>query len=336
MSSGFHGENGLDPASSLHIFKLHVLPILLYGLEVMIPTGKLLKNLEMFQKKLLKQILSIPPNSADMAVYILSGVLPIQAQLDKRVLTMFNNVCLQSDSAVEKKLAIRQLTVKNDASHSWFIQVKHILWKYELGDPLTHLADPLSSTKWKKNVHTAVDNYWKADILDMCQYYKTISNMNTSLFKPGKPHPILCVPVKSARDAARYPVQLKLITGTYVLQSNRSAFNKSEVDPTCKLCEQSDETLEHFILQCPELSGRRDPILNDINCELVSLGQPVLEAMLPCDRIKLLIDPTHIVTWNNLKFKDVKKLEDLEFQCKRLLYFLHNDRYSILKKWSMK
>ena len=44
MSSGMHGENGLDPETSLHINQIYVLPVLLYGMEVVFPVPNLLKT----------------------------------------------------------------------------------------------------------------------------------------------------------------------------------------------------------------------------------------------------------------------------------------------------
>ena len=40
----------------------------------------------------------------------------------------------------------------------------------------------------------------------------------------------------SVRDVRRTYIKVKMLTGTYVLQSNRSKFNKSEVSPICPLC----------------------------------------------------------------------------------------------------
>ena len=70
MGTGLHGENGLDPETSISLLQTYVLPVLFYGLEVVIPTGKSLNELETQYKKLLKQILSIPTTTADPAVYI--------------------------------------------------------------------------------------------------------------------------------------------------------------------------------------------------------------------------------------------------------------------------
>jgi hypothetical protein len=65
----------------------YVLPILYYGLEILLPTGKILEQLNIHYKKVLKQILSLYINVADPTIYILSGLLPIEAEIHIKVLT---------------------------------------------------------------------------------------------------------------------------------------------------------------------------------------------------------------------------------------------------------
>ncbi|VDI59380.1 Hypothetical predicted protein [Mytilus galloprovincialis] len=124
MSAGMHGENGLDPSTAIQLFKTFVQPILTYGLEVILPTSKNLLKLETFQKKILKQILSVPITAPDPSVYIMSGILPIEAQIDQKSLNLFNNICNQNENHLEKKIARRQLIAKNQESNSWFIAIK--------------------------------------------------------------------------------------------------------------------------------------------------------------------------------------------------------------------
>ena len=42
--------------SAVHIFRIYVLPVLLYGLEVSIPRGKNLETLEVFLRNCIKQL----------------------------------------------------------------------------------------------------------------------------------------------------------------------------------------------------------------------------------------------------------------------------------------
>jgi hypothetical protein len=51
-----HGRTGVDPETAITIFRTYVLPVLTYGLEDLLPTGKALDILNQYHKKLLKQI----------------------------------------------------------------------------------------------------------------------------------------------------------------------------------------------------------------------------------------------------------------------------------------
>ena len=42
-----------------------------------------------------------------------------------------------------------------------------------------------------------------------------------------------------------------MLTGTYMLQTLKSKFNQSEVDPTCPICRLETETITNVITSCP-------------------------------------------------------------------------------------
>lgn len=117
FAKGFHGYNGLDIDTMVHLYNIYITPVLL-------PSGNQLNQLEMFQKRLLKHILLLPANVADVTIYILTGILPTEAHIHARALSFFNNFCHQSENSTEKVLARRQLALKSDSSSSWFIEVK--------------------------------------------------------------------------------------------------------------------------------------------------------------------------------------------------------------------
>ncbi|MEW8548126.1 MAG: reverse transcriptase family protein, partial [Candidatus Thiodiazotropha sp.] len=99
MASGLHGRNGLDPETSIQLYQTYVIPVLLYGLEILLPNVKCTDMLEKMNKKFLKQILSLSTTTADPAVYILSGTIPVEGLIHKRALSFFGNICrLQWDS----------------------------------------------------------------------------------------------------------------------------------------------------------------------------------------------------------------------------------------------
>ena len=151
MSAGLHGNNGLDPATCVHLIKIYVLPVLTYGLEIILPKRKYVDKLKSFLKRLLKQVLSLPTQTADPVPYILSGLLPIEAQIHIKALNFFNNICLLAENTVEKRLARRQSDIKSSKSASWFIEIKKLLLSYDLPDIETLLECPVSRLAWKKN-----------------------------------------------------------------------------------------------------------------------------------------------------------------------------------------
>ena len=152
MGAGLHGENGLDPETSISLLNTYVFPVLLYGLEVIIPTGKAMDYLEKQYKRLIKQILSVPITVADPAIYLLSGALPVEAVIHKRILSLFGNITRLPSQSIEDRLAKRQLEIKTFRSHSWFIAVKKILIKYDLPFPETLIDDPPYEIQMEKSM----------------------------------------------------------------------------------------------------------------------------------------------------------------------------------------
>ncbi len=109
MTAGVHGENGLDPATSIHLLKTFVNPVLLYGLEILLPDAVNVLLLERFFRKILKQILSLSTSTPDPIPYILSGLIPIEGMIHIKTLTFFNSVCLQENCNVEKQVLIKNM-----------------------------------------------------------------------------------------------------------------------------------------------------------------------------------------------------------------------------------
>ena len=71
----------------------------------------------------------------------------------------------------------------------------------------------------------------------------------------------------SARDTDRIPIKLKLVSGSYIFQSNRLKFNQSQIDDTC-LHTEEDEDLEHFFLRCQLLETTRQITIYAIDNEV--------------------------------------------------------------------
>jgi hypothetical protein len=143
----------------------------------------------------------------------------------------------------------------------------------------------ICSTKnaWKKMVNKAVDEYWIEPIKKMSTYFKSLGYLNASNYSNGKAHAALASVQTSARDNARLPVKLRLLTGTYYLQSNKAAFNQNRIDPTCLVCHMEPETLEHFLLDCKVLAETREPYISELNVLIKERHACVKLTQLPRD-----------------------------------------------------
>ena len=50
MRVGLHGENGIDPETTISLLRTYVLPILYCGLEILLPTAQQTRNVSVTLK----------------------------------------------------------------------------------------------------------------------------------------------------------------------------------------------------------------------------------------------------------------------------------------------
>ncbi|KAH3786503.1 hypothetical protein DPMN_164610 [Dreissena polymorpha] len=206
---------------------MFVSPILMYGLEIVLPNRGILYKLEMAQKRFIKQLFMLHINTPYVAIYLLSGLLPIGAMIHKSAIVTFNSVCLQKDDAVERRLALRKVSVKSAKSACWFKEVHKLFGKYDLRNPEEKLETPVEKPILKKKVKTAIYRHWQDLILTKALNTSKLRHLNLQHVAIGRPNPLLQIPARSSWDANRALVKLNLMTGTYDLQSTRARFNKT-------------------------------------------------------------------------------------------------------------
>ena len=120
--------------------------------------------------------------------------------------------------------------------YSWFIAVKEIFIKYNLPDPYDLLKDPPTKFHWRRIVNKHVNSHWESSIKENAVLYSSLRILNVSGFACGKRHPLLRT-LGNIREVPHTSTKLKLVTGTYILQTNRATFKQNCVDPVCLLSE---------------------------------------------------------------------------------------------------
>ena len=332
MGAGLHGKNGLGPVISINIFEVYITPRCLYGLEALQLTTTQLKEIDSFQRNVLRQLQSLPerPTPANIAIYALSGKIPYTAIIEKRMLTLFGNIARQKHS-IEYKLAIRQLVLRDFSSKSWFCQIRHILTKYELPSAFDILEDSPPQIEWKRRTNQKINEYWEKHWQKEHQKKSSLKYLNIAACKVGKVHQVWSTLSQNVRDVRRATIKVKLLTGTYTLQANRAVFNQHEIESTCPLCQNAPETREHFLAVCPTLSSIRDAHFSRITTFLFNSNTDRENNWKnePGWLTQLILDCTHPSVKAHLGLTP-NELSGLEGKTRDLCFALHAARSSVV------
>ncbi|VDI51816.1 Hypothetical predicted protein [Mytilus galloprovincialis] len=174
MGAGLHGLNGVNPHVSAHLIQIYVIPRLLYGLDVINISRNDMEKLEVYHRKLIKQIQHLPIRTANSASLLLLGRIPIIGEIHKKILKTFGNI-IRNDESVEKDIAIRQLAMKSISSGSWFPKVAEIADQYNLPSPHDLIDNPPIKETWNKLVNQTISSHF---ILTLQQESENKSTLN--------------------------------------------------------------------------------------------------------------------------------------------------------------
>ena len=92
MGTGFQCLNGVNPEVSFSIWQTYVRPGLLYGLISINLSICDIQNMDLYQRKVIRQLLPLPERAATSVIYVLSGQLPVEAEIHKRRLSLYGNI----------------------------------------------------------------------------------------------------------------------------------------------------------------------------------------------------------------------------------------------------
>jgi hypothetical protein len=173
MGAGLYGMNRINPMISIHMIKCFVLPRLLYGLDVIRLTKTDIINLSTYFVQLPKQIQHLPVRTSTAAVLILAGQIQIEAELLK--LSLLRNIA-------ENK---GKLAIKPEDSDSWFIQIVKVTEMYNLPSPRDILHPVPNKAIWKRTVYTAINEYWRDQLVKNATTKSTLKLFNFEEFEIG-------------------------------------------------------------------------------------------------------------------------------------------------------
>jgi hypothetical protein len=331
MGAGLHGVNGLNPIVSYQLWKIYILPRVIYGLEtIQIPSNQL-EEIVKYERKFLKQIQNLPGNTANPVPYLLLGAIPVDKHIHMRRLGLLGDILRAKDSA-QLQLAHRQLATKTLSADSWFQESARLLLNYGLPSIHTLMKDPSGKETWKRLVKQAVEGHFTQSLKEDSKVMKNMKYINTKNYRPGSPHPLWGTVLQNTRDVRRAAVKAKVVSGTYLLQANRAWFNQHQTS-TCPLCSLEPEDYHHFILRCPALKEERDKYMAELG-QVHSIEHQEDKWRYVCSNDEHLLQV--ILDASSLKWLIGECLpQKIEPISRRLIYSLHIKRSNLIAQVSI-
>ena len=319
MGAGLHGVNGLNPSISFRLIKTYIVPRILHGLEAMVLAESDKAALENYYRNLLRQIQHLPQNTANPAVYLLLGALPLEGHLDLSILSLFNRAVAMVGS-LERDIIERQLALKNLDSNSWTAMVRKTLNKYDLPTAYDVLKYPRPKEVWKKTITPAVVQFWEKKLKEEAQQKSTLQYLYLPNCSIGTPHPIYrLLPTDPIHTIMATSVS-KLIVQRYPLSGLKYAGKNR--DPKCPICKQKQETIPHFMFWCNRT--RSMIFIREVQSllEEKNLYYPILCESSPETEqwyLQLLFDPSALTDKDDI----ISAILNIT---RRLIYQLHHHR----------
>jgi hypothetical protein len=284
-----------------------------------------IQKLETYQRQTLKQLQHFPPNNSNPATYLRSGVIPVHAEVDQRILSTFGRLARSTGSA-ERELIRRQINIKNLSSNSWTANVKLLTHKYQLPSVYEIMDNSPTKDQWKRQVKHAIQKYHRDRLLQDMQSQSSARYINPNSCSLTNVHPVWKYCGSHTREITRATIKAKILVGAYNLEGKRSKFGRGE-NGQCQLCRTDMETREHFLVKCTALEHIRKPYIEAL-AQLVVERVGEIEAtfhLSPSYMTRTILDPSHVAA--NDEF-----LYEAEQVTRRLCYALHHNRLFALSE----
>jgi hypothetical protein len=208
--------------------------------------------------------------------------------------------------------------------------VNETLTMYEFESIVDLLNSMPSKDRWKNYVRNKIETYWRQKILKMAEGKSTLCFLHPMSMKVGSVHNVWASTGLDCTSIMKANIKARLLSGVYILQSNRSRFNKYEVSATCPMCMVDIEDTEHFLLHCSRTQDVRELFITNLRAILSDINREV-ENIVFSDKamlLKVILDVSSpqipVVLQTDLVMKKIEAIS------RGLIYALHHRRCDIL------
>ena len=107
-----------------------------------------------------------------------------------------------------------------------------------------------------------MNKYWTEHLQSEAKEKSTLIYLNIDSLKIGSTHTVWSSLESTVTEVRMGITKCRLLTGTYLLQTNKHKFSKSNESVSCKYCGLEDEDVIHMLLECPGLYVQKNYFSN--------------------------------------------------------------------------
>ena len=233
-----------------------------------------METLKSLQLRILKKMISVPASTPNSFIFLEMGVLPIAAEIHKRMLMYLHRILqLPSNDPVSQMFMNLKALDEEKGKKNWWTLTKTLLPKYNLNTLNLESIKSIKKCTFKKIVNNAVNDITFEDLKKECGSLKKTAGLSYSSFSMQEYLTKL------------YPSQARLIfkARCQSLDIKTQSTYKNGGDIVCRKCGTEEETLSHA-LNCGY--DKSDHINTDIK-QLGDMSPLLLSAL---TRIVIRID----------------------------------------------
>ena len=261
LSSGLARSHRGNVAASIRIQNLYGTPVLFSGLSSLVLSKAEINLVEQHFKSIIQNLLKLHPGTPQSFLMFMSGSLPATAILHLKQLSLFSMISRLPGDPLNI-LARKVLSTSKPSSKSWFWQVRDICLLYLLPHPLQFLDEPLPKIRFKKLAKSHIIDYWEKKLRSEASLLPSLAFFRPEFHSLSKPHPIVWTPGSNPYEVSKSIVQCKMLSGRYRTEMLTSHWSNNKegycLAPTCL---ETEENLEHILLDCPFYSPTRLKLL---------------------------------------------------------------------------
>ena len=255
----------LHPSTSLKLYNVVCLPIMLFGSEIWNSTKTEVLMLERVHRKILRTIQGFPLRCPASGLRGLAGSMDIQSYISQRNLSfIFSIISLQPDVLVRKLLTERITTPTTDGVIPRWNSLLELYSLPSITELLT--KPPCSKHTWKKSCRSILASIHYNLMFSDCKSLP-LAQCSSKSFTTCKIVHQWLISKGDRQMFRRSNLRIRLLVGCEGLEADTARFRyrKSGLqvgDPTCKLCHVGAETPQHFTMDCAALQDCRTRLLS--------------------------------------------------------------------------